>query len=186
MKKFFKLVFHVALLCVVFIIGTILGGDKFGIGSGLGLVSAEINVSDNNDKEGKSEAEEAVRKTIGETIEKAAEQINETSEKVQDAVATQAANKTPEPTPHPYTTVNEIKITVLNDKCSFFSEKCEDMKMLEDKIIEAYSVNPKVLFVVDLSLASPAMSKKVEDVVFNLEKVNKDNEDKLNVKYIRE
>lgn len=172
MKKFFKLVFHVALLCVVFIIGTILGGDKFGIGSGLGLVSAEINVSDNNDKEGKSEAEEAVRKTIGETIEKAAEQINETSEKVQDAVATQAANKTPEPTPHPYTTVNEIKITVVKDKCSFFSEECENMKALEDKIVEAHTVNPNVLFVIDLTMASNAMDSEVRKVIDNQKKAN--------------
>ncbi len=179
MKKFFKLLFHVALLCVVFIIGTILGGDKFGIGSGLGLVSAEINVSDNNDKEGKSEAEEKVRETIGDAIEKAAEQINETSEKVQDAVATQAANKTPEPTPHPYTTVNEIKITVLNNKCSFFSEECENMKALEDKIVEAHSVNKNVLFVFDLSMASNKMDTEIREVIANQKEANH-----INVKVI--
>ncbi|MCR5585621.1 MAG: hypothetical protein K6F63_09345 [Lachnospiraceae bacterium] len=149
--KLIKTVLFVAFVGLAFVIGTILGGDKFGIGKSVGLVDKDGNIT-----------EESVNKFVDNTKDA----IDEGKEKVQEAISS------PTPTPHPYTTVTEIKITAGKENITFFSEPCADGDELEKKIIEAHTVNPQVTFVLDLSLASNQTAKTVKDVVEKQAKAN--------------
>ncbi len=149
--KLIKTVLFIAIVGLAFVIGTILGGDSFGIGKGVGLVDRDGNIT-----------EESVNKFVDNTKEV----IEEGKEKVQEAI------NSPTPTPHPYTTVTEIVITAGKENITFFSEPCADGEDLEKKIIEAHTVNPQAKFVVDLSLASNQTARTVRDVMERQKKAN--------------
>ena len=149
--KLIKPVLFIAIVGLAFVIGTILGGDSFGIGKAVGLV----------DKDGKI-TEDSVNKFVDNTKDV----IDEGKEKLQEAITT------PTPTPHPYTTVSKIKISVGKKSFTFFDEPCADTDELEKKIVEAHTLNPDVEFEVDVSLAPESMADTVKSVMDKQIKAN--------------
>ncbi len=142
--KLIKFVLFVAIVGLAFVLGTILGGDGFGIGKAVGLV----------DKNG-----EITEDSVNNFVDNTKEAIDEGKEKVKEAI------NSPTPTPHPYTTVSEIKITVGKSSMTFFNEECANTTELQNKVKEAIKLNPNVKFVVDISLAPESSANSVKDVM---------------------
>jgi hypothetical protein len=149
--KLIKTILFIAIVGLAFVIGSILGGDRFGIGKAVGLVDKDGNIT-----------EESVNKFVDNTKEV----IEEGKEKVQEAI------NSPTPTPHPYTTVSKIKITAGKKNFTFYEEHCADLEELEKKIIEAHTLNPDVEFEVDVSFAPESVLIKLKELMNKQIKAN--------------
>jgi hypothetical protein len=152
MKGLIKLVLFVAIVGLAFVLGTILGGDKFGIGKEVGLV----------DKNG-----EITEDSVNQFVDNTKDAIDEGKEKAREAIFT------PTPTPHPYSVASEIKITVGKSSITFFEEPCADTAELEKKVIDAHKLNSTVKFVVDISLAPESSANAVKEVMEKQKVANK-------------
>lgn len=162
MKKLFKFLFFVTVLTVVFLLGTIFGGDKWGIGKGIGLVDENGDVT----KDSVSQFVDNTKENVIDGTEKVKDTINDKKEAINNTIST------PTPTPHPYVSATEILITAGKDNYSFYSEPCDTIEELENKILEVNAVNKDVVYVVDFTIASDKTMNKLKEVIERQIKAN--------------
>ncbi|MCR5823982.1 MAG: hypothetical protein K6G60_06070 [Lachnospiraceae bacterium] len=160
MKNAIKFTVGVLLLGLAFVIGTMVGGDSLGIGSGIGLINDDGEVTEDSVKQSIKNGKEAIE----EGKEKAKEYISELAENTPVPTNEPAPTNAPTPTPHPYAITATIPVGVGTKTITFYGEAVADEKELESKIIEAYSVNPEVVFDVNFTNASDKMYETVKAV----------------------